>query len=661
MNHRIRVLTIGHSYVVAENRALVREVARDPQLDVTVAAPIAFRSGLGPIELQPEPPGSNLVLKALAARFTQWTQIFAYDRHGLAMLIGKGAFDVVHAWEEPYIYAGYQIARAMAKSDAAFCFRTAQNIDKRYPFPFSYFERAVRERAQGWIAGGNLVFESMIKHGYPKERGRIMTLAVDLDAFRPLAPERKQTVARELGLLPPIVAYVGRLTRAKGIDLMMRAMEAVGGSAPWSLLVMGAGPMEGNLRQWAASRGWSDRVQVRLVPHRDVPAYLGAADLLLAPSQTGPRWREQFGRMVIEAFACGVPVLGSDSGEIPYIIEDAGKVLPENDADSWAKAIVEVLNSAELRAGMARRGFERVQAYSVTTVAQQYSAYYRDLAAPCRLIRRQKSSMPKESLEHCLQTGRYSRKQLFSRNRILQWSHRNRYAMARRMVHPYAGGNLLDYGCGDGTFLAMVHDLFPRATGAEIDRSRVEDCQTRFHDFPAISFALTSDLARPEHDGAYDVVLCTDVLEHCLDHAVEDALDDLCRTVSPTGTVIISVPVEIGPPLAFKQLIRSIAAWQRLGDYEYREKYSFPEFRKMLMANERTQLERPIYSSSVAPNVDIKFHGHKGFNWRILESKIHRRFEVREIHFSPIDGAGKWFASQVWFICSPLSSMLIAK
>ncbi|WP_333649240.1 hypothetical protein [Candidatus Binatus sp.] len=72
MNRRIRILTIGHSYVVAENRALVREVARYPELDVTVAAPAVFRSGLGPIELQPEPPAlkSNLKLKALGARFT---------------------------------------------------------------------------------------------------------------------------------------------------------------------------------------------------------------------------------------------------------------------------------------------------------------------------------------------------------------------------------------------------------------------------------------------------------------------------------------------------------------------------------------------------------------------------------------------------------------
>ena len=84
--------------------------------------------------------------------------------------------------------------------------------------------------------------------------------------------------------------------------------------------------------------------------------------------------------MVIEAFACGVPVLGSDSGEIPYVVGDAGKVLPEDDAGIWANAIVEVLGSAELRFDMARRGFERVQAYSVASVARQYSEYYRQIA-----------------------------------------------------------------------------------------------------------------------------------------------------------------------------------------------------------------------------------------------------------------------------------------
>lgn len=263
--------------------------------------------------------------------------------------------------------------------------------------------------------------------------------------------------------------------------------------------------------------------------------------------------------------------------------------------------------------------------------------------------------MPKESLTLRDQFGSYARKQIFSRNKILQWSHRRRYEMARRMVEPYAGERLLDYGCGDGTFLALVHDLFPCATGAEIDRSRVEECRAHLEDLPAVNFVLTSDLARPEYDGVFDVVICTEVLEHCLDDAVDAALEDFSRTVAPTGTVIISVPVEIGPALAFKQLVRAIASLQRLGDYEHREKYAFPEFRRMLTADDHTEIDRPIYTRSFGPNVEVKFHGHKGFNWRVLESRIRRRFRIRKIHFSPLDGASGWFASQVWFTCSPLA------
>src|SRR5258708_3917138 len=180
--------------------------------------------------------------------------------------------------------------------------------------------------------------------------------------------------------------------------------------------------------------------------------------------------------------------------------------------------------------GNARRhGSPRLRSCATIFGRRGCNTVRRLLSEPCgspayrRLIRQRQSSMPIESLEHCLQTGHYSRKQLFSRNRILQWSHRSRFEMARRMVEPYAGGMLLDYGCGDATFLAMVHDLFPRATGAEIDRARVEECQTRLQSFPSINFTLTSDLAGPEHDGLYHVLLSTHVLDPSLEIAVEDS------------------------------------------------------------------------------------------------------------------------------------------
>jgi phosphatidyl-myo-inositol dimannoside synthase len=377
---RLRILTIGHSYCVAMNRALVREVARDPELEVTVAAPSFFHGDLRPIVLEPEPPGSPLRVVPLDTRFSRFIHVFRYDGSALRTLIREGGFDVVHAWEEPYVYAGYQIAKALKDSPARFCFRTAQSYVKRYPPPFNHFERVVLARAQGWIAGASLVYQAMLSKGFPKDTGRILNLAVDLTEFQPLSPANRAQVLRELDLQPPVIGFVGRFTRATGLDVLMQAMEKVGGSRPWSLLLLGSGELQKKIQEWAARNGWSARVQVKLVKHSEVPRYLAAMDLMLAPSQSMQNWREQFGRMIIEAFACGVPMIGSDSGEIPFVIGDAGRVVAEADVAGWSEAIGELLDSPEKRDELRSRGLARAPRYSVATIAQQYREYYRWLA-----------------------------------------------------------------------------------------------------------------------------------------------------------------------------------------------------------------------------------------------------------------------------------------
>ncbi|MGA2216370.1 MAG: glycosyltransferase family 4 protein, partial [Bryobacteraceae bacterium] len=359
MSRRLRILTIGHSYTVAMNRAVVREVARDADFEITVAAPSFFHGDLRPIVLEPEPPDSPLRLVPLDTRLTRFIHVFRYDGAALQALIRDGGFDIVHLWEEPYLFVGYQIARALKDSPARLCFWTAQNYVKHYPPPFSYFERTVLARAQGWIACASLVYDAMLKRGFPKDTVRVMTLAVDLSTFRPLSPANRAQVLQELGLEQPVIGYMGRLTRSKGLDILMRALEQVGGSRPWSLLLLGGGEYREKVLQWAARNGWSNRVQVKLATHSEVPRYLGSMDLLVAPSQTMRNWKEQFGRMIIEAFACGVPVIGSDSGEIPFVIGDAGRVVEETDVAGWAQAIAQLLDSAEERAELRSRGLAR--------------------------------------------------------------------------------------------------------------------------------------------------------------------------------------------------------------------------------------------------------------------------------------------------------------
>ena len=116
------------------------------------------------------------------------------------------------------------------------------------------------------------------------------------------------------------------------------------------------------------------------VKHPEVPGYLNAMDLLMAPSQTTNHWREQFGRMLIEAFACGVPVIASDSGEIPHVVDDAGIIVPEQDLTAWVKNLTELLNAPERRRDLAQRGLNRArQQFTWCQIARRHWNFFDEL------------------------------------------------------------------------------------------------------------------------------------------------------------------------------------------------------------------------------------------------------------------------------------------
>jgi 2-polyprenyl-3-methyl-5-hydroxy-6-metoxy-1,4-benzoquinol methylase len=249
--------------------------------------------------------------------------------------------------------------------------------------------------------------------------------------------------------------------------------------------------------------------------------------------------------------------------------------------------------------------------------------------------------------------GHYARKQLLSRSRLVAWSHSSRFELARRLVEPRAGGRLLDYGCGDGTFLAMVADLFPSALGVDAAADQIEDCARRFAGVDGVAFALADALAGGEHAAAYDVVVCMEVLEHCPDDLQRGVLDTMRRVVAPGGLVVISVPIEIGPSLIAKQAARALAAVRGLGEYAHRERYRPGELVRMLFAGAGTRIVRPETTTRLDDGRTIRFTGHKGFNWKRLAVEVAARFRVDAVRFSPMPPCGEFLNSQVWFVGTP--------
>ena len=357
MNTTRRLLTIGHSYVVTENRRLAHEIGVQGRgrWDVVAIAPERFHGDLGAIDARAVD-DEALELRTVPVRLGRSAHLMRYAGLRGAM---AGSWDVVHAWEEPYIAAGAQIASA-APRRAKLVFSTFQNIAKRYPWPLSSFERRSMSRADAWIAFGELVHGTLASRtGYTDKPSRVITPGVDVDAFRPDAGTGAD-VRRELGWPESahVAGFLGRFEPQKGIDLLCRALEGL--STPWHALFVGGGSLEPSLRAFASRHPSRVRV-VTGVAHGDVPRWLAAMTLLCAPSQTTKSWREQFGRMLVEAMACGVPVAGSDSGEIPYVIGDAGVVLPEADVRAWTAAIGALLEDGAARREYAAKGLARAR------------------------------------------------------------------------------------------------------------------------------------------------------------------------------------------------------------------------------------------------------------------------------------------------------------
>jgi 2-polyprenyl-3-methyl-5-hydroxy-6-metoxy-1,4-benzoquinol methylase len=244
--------------------------------------------------------------------------------------------------------------------------------------------------------------------------------------------------------------------------------------------------------------------------------------------------------------------------------------------------------------------------------------------------------------------GHYAKKQIFCQNQIIAWSHSSRFDTTIKVVKEYAedSSTLLDYGCGDGTFLKMVSHLFSEALGTDVSPEQIYDCQQRLARESTLKFCLQTELDAQEYNSYFDIAVCMEVLEHCPPKQAEIVINNLKKLVKQDGVIIISVPIEIGPSLLIKQITRAIAGWLRQGDYDKSlESYSLSELLQMTFATKSSSIPRPIYGDN------FPFHGHKGFNWRALRQELSKEFEIEQTLFSPVGWLGGLISSQTFLIC----------
>ncbi|MBL8164556.1 MAG: glycosyltransferase family 4 protein, partial [Anaerolineae bacterium] len=203
--------------------------------------------------------------------------------------------------------------------------------------------------------------------GYARPLAVVPQFGVDPQLFQPGTPDAR----------PFTIGYIGRLVVEKGVDLLLDAAARLRGE--WRLRLVGSGPQEDALRAQAERLGIAERITwIPWAASTEMPAQYHELDALALPSLTRPNWKEQFGRVLIEAMASGVPVIGSDSGAIPGIIGDAGIVVPEGDAEALAGALCKLRDDAACRERLAASGRAHVLAhFTHEQVAADTVAAYR--------------------------------------------------------------------------------------------------------------------------------------------------------------------------------------------------------------------------------------------------------------------------------------------
>ncbi|MDJ0634001.1 MAG: hormogonium polysaccharide biosynthesis glycosyltransferase HpsO [Xenococcaceae cyanobacterium MO_188.B29] len=387
----MRILVASHTYIVDLNCEKLRELSRlSSDLEVTIVVPKKWRPGGVQnkiIEPQEKIEG-NLSIVPISN--------FSQNNQGL-LTFGADIIELLKNFK-PNIIQVEQGAKSLGYAQlitlnrflglkAKNIFFTWWNLPYTNKFPISLLEKYNLNNTHGIISGNQDGVDVLREHGYGGKVKVLPQLGVDEQLFSPqIQPELMSKLAITNNDF--VIGFVGRFVPEKGILTLIKALAGLQ-ELSWKLLLLGRGELKEEIEKTATEAGIQSKlIIVESVPHDEVPCYINLMSTLVLPSETtynfttltAAGWKEQFGHVLIEAMACRVAVVGSDSGEIPNVIEDAGLVFPEGDAQALKNCLQQLIEQPELLDKLAQKGLDRArEKYTNKALAQQQLAFYREV------------------------------------------------------------------------------------------------------------------------------------------------------------------------------------------------------------------------------------------------------------------------------------------
>ncbi len=380
----IRVLVISHACVQRSWQRKFAEIGRQKEVEVVLLLPEYWIENYRIVELENREDLNCKVVVGRAVWIGYGSRYFFISSFINTLRTFRP--DIIHLEQEPGSLVALQtvLYRNLFATHSKLIFRTSRS--RRGSFGFtSTLKRAIFLRTIERLTYRNADFAFPLsqralnllrRKGY-KKGAKALPNGVDVDMFKEL---EVSSLKEDMGLSGFfVVGYVGRLSIEKGLSALLEAVAGI--RQDIKLLFVGSGSCKSSLVDLAGRLNLGEKlILIDTVGQERVPAYINCMDVLVLPSIATSQWEEYFGRVLVEAMACGVPVIGSDCGEIPNVIGDAGLIFEQNNSGDLRTCLMKIIDNNELRNSLVGKGKERVLDYFAwEKIAEETLRVYKQL------------------------------------------------------------------------------------------------------------------------------------------------------------------------------------------------------------------------------------------------------------------------------------------
>ena len=354
---KLKVLVVSHTYVVGVNQGKLKAIVDTNKVEVGLLVPSNWKSTGWNKTFEVENPYPQIKIFSAPVAFSGRGGAHIYSPWKIRQVLKSFQPDLVQIEEEIFSLCAFEFSiwsRFYGKPLAIFGW---ENLERNLSFPRQWVCNFVMKTAQLYIAG-NQDGSRIIKNCGYKGKVEIMPqMGVDTHLFSPKIRSKNEENFN--------IGFVGRLIPDKGIDILFKAAQALKEKKlKFQIIICGSGVEEENLKQQAKTQDIEDLVVWRAaVSHGLVPKEMSNFDVLVLPSRSTNTWKEQFGHVLIEAMAMGIPTIGSDCGEIPNVIGRDDLIFEEEQSEQLAKILEGMICNISWRKEIEQYSLDRVKNY----------------------------------------------------------------------------------------------------------------------------------------------------------------------------------------------------------------------------------------------------------------------------------------------------------